>query len=58
MRKKQTIWAVKEHGRPEWDKYVGYTYNCIKGRIETLEETERKYEVVCYAVGENPAWQN
>jgi len=54
--KKQLIWAVKESGRPEWDKYIGYTFNCIKNRIAALKRDNRPHEVITYLAGTEPKW--
>ena len=55
---RQEIWAVKEYGRPEWNKYVGYTYDCIKKRIDTLKNNNRQYEIKVYQAGDIPKWKH
>lgn len=51
------IWAVKIHGRPNWDIFVGRTLDSVKPRSDELQAKGVPHEIKSTEVGTPFGWE-
>ena len=54
----KTLWAIKQHGRPDWDIYVAYSRAELEHRVNHFKSLGLEYEILCFKRGTVPAWQH